>query len=242
MIDYFENFYNQISFTPANLPSKKDVLRFLTFCILAYSDSSKVSDNLEVQFTLPNHIRKQLFKDLKASHYFTFQKLEEKQDGCSYRFKLPKRLQKIFLLPECCKLVIKKQTIRFMTSNLIAYLFHELNFTKLRYIDRFYKAKQFSDTSIKVLKQVSFEFIPLFPCYTKRIELDNHTVRLYLTKWVISKPFLIIKMLKRKFSHRFPLITYSLTNDILQIKSSTLHELQILEVLDVTSPTLFRRN
>ena len=122
-----ETFLKNISYTPAGNPSKKDVLRYLDFLVLTFGKSYDWETN-EVTITLPDIYKKILFLDLKASHYFTFNKLDDN----TYRFRLPKRLKNILIHPTERKLIIKKETVRFMTAPLIDEMFYVYQSKKLK--------------------------------------------------------------------------------------------------------------
>jgi len=221
-----QSFLKHIKVTPAGNPSKKDVLRFLTFVILAYKVYYN-KDEGTVVFRIDTPIHKKiLFVDLKASHYFTFEKL----DDSTYRFKLPKALGQNFLDKQG-NFVIKKKALRFMTKPLIEELFSYYEFKKLKDIDRTLTHYGYSNTSIKVFKQTCYEFIPLHQVYTKDVTIGMHYVSLISSKWILSKPWLIEKMLKRKLSHRYPEVDFYIKDNKIIIESESITGKALVELL-----------
>ena len=221
---YLKDFLQTIKYTPAGNPSKKDVNRFLVYCILLSGeyDGHLFTINLKPY----NEVSYILWEELKASHYYTFEKISTR----TYSF-MPTKPTRANLICKDNSLCIKKHTIVYITKHLLADLFDKLNITSLRKIDRIFKRKGFSDTSCKVLKQVSFEFIPLHPVYTKDISKLRNGIQLKLNKWISSRSYCISKMISRKFRHMKPLVTYELDSDILTIKSDKMNLDMLLKVL-----------
>ena len=209
-----QEFLSNCKLTPAGYISKKDVNRFLTFIIFAYSRRSYTEKGkVFAEIQIPEKIKIYLFKKLNASRYYTFTKI----DDSTYTFQLPKIVKHHTYHEKLKRFIISKKGVRFITKPLISYIFNEFKFTSLRRIDRFFRTRGFTDTSIKVFKQVSFEFIPLHQAYTKDITVDSDTLTLYLNKWITSKPYTIESMLKRKLSYMYPDIKWYLDDTKLVI-------------------------
>jgi len=215
-------FINNIKFTSAGYPSKKDVNRFITFLI--FLQKPTLVDDSYIKLSVLNETyKKTLFVILRASHYFKFEKLDE----LTYRFKLPKAVYMNAIKDN--QVVLSKKGLRFITKPLIEEMLKFFNITRLKDIDRKLLKLGYSNTSIKVFKQVAFEFLPLYPAFTTKIEIISDQMILYTSRWFTTKPYVVHKMLKRKLRHNRSLINdVTITDNRIIIKTKDPHTVRFM--------------
>ena len=189
-----EEFLKNVTYSSSGKVSKKDVNRFLTFLCLSPYSKMISSDTISVK--LPDYYKKILFKDLNFSWYYK----ANKRDENLYEIKLPKIVKHMVILDN--KFIIRKKAFSYIKEPLINELFKVWKITSLRRID---KIQTFSNTSKKNWKQLAFQFIPLHPVYCKDVKFNSFEEKLILVfnKYIVFRPYLIEKMLKRKLKHRY---------------------------------------
>jgi len=222
MYPRFFDFIRSCNFSSGGNISKKDILRFLDFCCLAYGQRFyKDNDKYFVDLRIPEGVKMFMKKDLNVFHYF---RIDHLYDDIQTLL-LPKRLKNIFVKDD--KFIIKSHTVKFMKeilNDILLDIMTSPNY-KLKNIDRFLKRLRFSNTSIKVFKQTSFLLNPLHKCFVKSFSFDDHFAYITFSKWIASKPYLVTKMIKRKAGYKYKSIEWSFNLDALRISKTNLNDI-----------------
>ena len=218
----FFDFIKTCSLSSSGNISKKDVLRFLDFCCLAYGKRFyRKGNDYFVDLQIPQDIKDFMKKDLNVFHYF---RIENFYDDIQTLL-LPKRLRNVFVKDD--KFIIKSHTVKFMKEILNDILLDIMTSPsyKLKNIDKFLKQLNFSNTSIKVFKQTSFLLNPLHRCFVKSVSFDECFVYITFSRWITTKPYLISKMIKRKAGYKYKSITWEFDLDTLKLSKTNLNDI-----------------